>query len=82
MEHYNKAISHSATAGMGDVNKTFWIRMRVDIADKHIADLTKNGITGPQSAMFCYSNTTVIHDMVFGNSCGFKPKARVELATY
>jgi len=44
MEHYNKAISHSATAGMGDVNKAFWIRMRADIADKHIADLTKKGI--------------------------------------
>jgi len=44
MEHYNKGISHSVTAGLGDVNKAFWIRMRADVADKYIADANKNGI--------------------------------------
>lgn len=44
MEHYNKAISHSVTAGLGDVNKAFWLRARADIAEKYISDANKKGI--------------------------------------
>lgn len=49
MGHYNKAISHSTTAGMDDVNKAFWIRMKTDTADKYIAIAEKKGIVVDES---------------------------------
>lgn len=42
MEHYNKAISHSATVGVSQAEHGSIIRMRADLADKYIEDAKKN----------------------------------------
>jgi len=44
MEHYNKAISHSVTVELSELNKACIYKMRVDLGHKYIDIAKKNGI--------------------------------------
>lgn len=43
MEHYNKAVSHSATVDVTQSEQAYIIRMRADLCDKYIGEAEKNG---------------------------------------
>jgi len=49
MEKYNGAVSHSVTVGLGDINRNFIIRARMNVADIYIANAEKNGVTIDES---------------------------------
>lgn len=49
MEKYNSAISRSSVAGLSEKEKTYIIRDRANVADRHIANAEKGGLSIDES---------------------------------